>query len=88
MYLDCVSCLNISFIFTVKCFMPRRRQRIQRLSNTQVASALGVTRQTLHNWIKSGRVQAPLENSVPGYFRWTPAEVEGIRMTIQNKEEA
>lgn len=66
--------------------MPRKRQRTERLTSTQVASALGVTRQTLHNWIKAGKVVCPDSNVSKGYFRWTPTEVESIRMVMNRKE--
>jgi predicted site-specific integrase-resolvase len=66
--------------------MPRKRQRIERLTSTQVASTLGVTRQTLHNWIKSGKIACPDADVSKGYFRWTALEVESLRMAFNRKE--
>ena len=67
-------------------YMPRKRERKERLTSTQAAAALGVTRQTLHNWVKAGKVASPDSDVTKGYFRWTPGEVESIRMALNRKE--
>ena len=55
------------------------------LNSARVANILGTTKRTLHNWIQSGKIPAPDVNPENGYYRWTMAEIEGIRMILQEK---
>jgi len=65
----------------------RRRKRsrldLEYLTTTQVARALGITKRTLHNKIKAGRVTPPEVNPRNGYFIWTMADLEMARKALE-----
>jgi DNA-binding transcriptional MerR regulator len=57
----------------------------QTLSSEQVATILGVTKKTLKNWLKSGKVPEPARNPDNNYRIWTLADVDAIRNIIREK---
>lgn len=63
----------------------KTRSSIGFLTSAQVASALGITKRTLHNWIKAGKITASEMNPDNGYYRWTLADVEAIRNTLREQ---
>jgi DNA-binding transcriptional MerR regulator len=65
--------------------MPRKRESARYLTSAQVAIALGLTKGTLHYWIKNGKVPPPEVNPDNGYYRWTLADVEAIRQALQEE---
>ncbi len=64
----------------------RARESSQFLTSAQVAAALGVTKRTLHNWIKSGKITAPEVNPANRYYRWTLVDVEAIRTNLRAEQ--
>jgi DNA-binding transcriptional MerR regulator len=52
------------------------------LTTARVARILGITKRTLHNWIKSGKVPGPEANPSNGYLQWTMADVEVVRNAL------
>ncbi len=52
------------------------------LKTSEVAAVLGVSLQTLYNWLRAGRIPEPERNPLTGYRLWTPRDVERIRQTI------
>jgi DNA-binding transcriptional MerR regulator len=55
------------------------------LTTARVARILGVTKRTLHNWIKAGKVPAPEANPDNGYLQWTMSDVEVARNTLMEE---
>jgi excisionase family DNA binding protein len=50
------------------------------LTTTEAADAVGITRATLHNWIKNGRVRPPKLQSGNMLVRlWTESDVARLR---------
>ena len=52
------------------------------LTTARVARILGITKRTLHNWIKSGKVPGPEANPDNGYLQWTMSDVEVVRNVL------
>jgi excisionase family DNA binding protein len=52
------------------------------LTTARVARILGITKRTLHNWIKSGKVPGPEANPGNGYLQWTMSDVEVVRNVL------
>jgi len=55
------------------------------LTTARVARILGITKRTLHNWIKAGKVPAPEANPDNGYLQWTMSDVEVVRNTLMEE---
>ena len=55
------------------------------LTTARVARILGVSKRTLHNWIKSGKVPGPEVNPENGYLRWTMSDVEAARNVLMEE---
>jgi excisionase family DNA binding protein len=52
------------------------------LTSARVARILGITKRTLHNWIKAGKIPAPEANPDNGYLQWRIADVEVVRNVL------
>jgi predicted site-specific integrase-resolvase len=52
------------------------------LTSARVARILGITKRTLHNWIKVGKIPAPDANPNNGYLQWTMTDVEVVRNVL------
>jgi DNA-binding transcriptional MerR regulator len=52
------------------------------LTSARVARILGITKRTLHNWIKVGKSPAPDANPNNGYLQWTMTDVEVVRNVL------
>jgi predicted site-specific integrase-resolvase len=52
------------------------------LTTARVARILGITKRTLHNWIKAGKVPGPEVNPVNGYLQWTMSDIEVVRNVL------
>jgi predicted site-specific integrase-resolvase len=63
--------------------MPRKVIATQYLPTSRVAKILGTNRRTLHNWIKSGRLQSPEVDEKTGYFKWTLSDVSAAQHVLQ-----
>ena len=55
------------------------------LRSAEVAEIIGVTKQTLLNWLRRGLVLEPERTAVGGYRRWTEQDVEAIRRFIRDR---
>ena len=55
------------------------------LTTARVARILGITKRTLHNWIKAGKVPGPEINPDNGYLQWTMADVETVRNVLMEE---
>ena len=52
------------------------------LSTREVAEVLGISRQTLYNWLKEGRIPDPRRHPLTAHPQWTPQDVERIRAIL------
>jgi len=43
---------------------------------------LGITKRTLHNWVKAGRIPSPEVNPENGYLQWTLSDVDTVRYVL------
>jgi DNA-binding transcriptional MerR regulator len=57
------------------------------LTTARVARILGITKRTLHNWIKAGKVPGPEVNPENGYLQWTMADIEAARRALMEETE-
>jgi excisionase family DNA binding protein len=55
------------------------------LTSDQVASILGITKRTLKNWLRSGRIPEPRRNPRNNYRIWTLTDVEVIRHILREE---
>ncbi len=62
------------------------RQQDRFLTTAQIASALGVAKRTLLNWINTGKVTAPAKTTKKGFYRWTLADLENVRAILRESE--
>lgn len=62
--------------------MPRVVNRSNYITSARVARMLGITKRTLHNWVKAGRIPPPEVNPENGYLQWTMADVETVRNVL------
>jgi DNA-binding transcriptional MerR regulator len=67
--------------------MPRAPLAPDYLTTARVARILGITKRTLHNWIKAGKVPGPEVNPENGYLQWTMADVEVARRALTEETE-
>jgi len=62
--------------------MVRAAQSPDYLTSARVARILGITKRTLHNWIKAGKIPAPEANPENGYLQWTMTDVAVVRNVL------
>jgi DNA-binding transcriptional MerR regulator len=62
--------------------MPRLPNRSNYITSARVARMLGITKRTLHNWVKAGRIPPPEVNPANGYLQWTMADVSMVRNVL------
>jgi excisionase family DNA binding protein len=67
--------------------MPRRKNLTIQFTTAKVALLLGVSKQTLLNWVRSGKVPAPETMNNGKYYRWTVSELEGLRAILREEEQ-
>ena len=66
---------------------PTIRERRQEFLNTaEVADLIGITKQTILNWIRSGRIVEPERNPVNNYRLWREQDVARIRLMLRERE--
>ncbi len=66
--------------------MPKARARAtEYFKSAEVAELLGVTKQTLLNWLKRGVITEPERNPTTGYRLWTEKDIEGIRRSLRER---
>lgn len=57
------------------------------LTSARVANILGLSKRTLHNWVKSGRIPRPEVDTRNGYYMWTLGDVEAIRQMLKEESD-
>lgn len=57
------------------------------LTTARVARIVGVSKRTIHNWLKSGKIPEPEMNPENRYYLWTMADVETIRRIQEEEQE-
>jgi excisionase family DNA binding protein len=77
--------LTVTVIFIG--LMPRRKNPSIQFTTAKVARLIGVSKQTLLNWIRSGRVPTPETMDNGKYYRWTVSELEGLRASLLEEEQ-
>ncbi|MEO8657473.1 MAG: helix-turn-helix domain-containing protein [Bryobacteraceae bacterium] len=66
--------------------MPVRSRREQSyLTSAKVALMLGISKRTLHNWVKSGKITPPEVDASNGYYLWKMADVDAVRNILQEE---
>jgi predicted site-specific integrase-resolvase len=53
------------------------------LSTSEVAKLLGVSRQTLYNWLQAGRIPEPPRHAMTNHMRWQPVDVQRIQRIVK-----
>ncbi len=66
--------------------MPSGASNRNFLSSARVARILGITKRTLHNWIKAGKIPAPEANPENGYLQWTMTDVAVARNVLTEEQ--
>lgn len=62
------------------------RERHRHFLNTaEVAALIGITKQTILNWIRSGRIDEPQRNPVNNYRMWSENDVARIRHMLRER---
>lgn len=59
-----------------------RQARKEYLTTAEVARILGVSTQTIYNWIRQGKVSEPERHPLTSYRLWTLKDVDLVRKTI------
>jgi predicted DNA-binding transcriptional regulator AlpA len=52
------------------------------LTSSEVAALMGVTKRTIFNWLKCGKIPQP-QRKPNGYFQWTLADVQLLRSFVE-----
>ena len=66
--------------------MPTAKQRqAGYFKSAEVAELLGVTKQTLLNWLRRGLVSEPERNPATGYRLWTEKDIERGRRMLRER---
>jgi predicted site-specific integrase-resolvase len=53
------------------------------LSTRDVAKILGVSRQTLYNWLAEGKIAEPARHLCTNHMQWQPQDVQRIQQVMQ-----
>jgi DNA-binding transcriptional MerR regulator len=59
-----------------------RKRKSQYMTASEVARMLEISRQTLYNWLKSGKIPQPSRHPSTGYPMWKPEDVDRIRIIL------
>jgi DNA-binding transcriptional MerR regulator len=65
--------------------MAEKRVTSQHLTSEQVASILGVTKRTLKNWLRAGRIPEPARNPNNNYRQWTLSDIDVARSILREE---
>ena len=58
------------------------------MSTSQVAKVLGVSRQTLYNWLNAGKIPEPVRHPLTKHMKWKVEDVTRIQRFLQEEERA
>lgn len=53
------------------------------MSTKAVAKVLGISRQTLYNWLNEGRIPEPARHPLTNHMRWKAEDVQRIYLIMQ-----
>lgn len=56
------------------------------LRSAEVAEALGITKRTLKNWLRAGKIPEPERNPSNRYRQWTLQDIEAIRQLLNQEQ--
>jgi DNA-binding transcriptional MerR regulator len=56
-------------------------------TSAKVALMLGISKRTLHNWVKAGKIPPPEVNSSNGYYHWKLGDVDAIRNILHEENQ-
>jgi DNA-binding transcriptional MerR regulator len=62
-----------------------RSSEFTRLRSEEVATVLGVTKRTLKNWLRAGKILEPQRDPNNNYRVWTLQDVETIRKIMEER---
>ena len=65
----------------------RSRQEQIYLTSVRVAGILGISKRTLHNWVKNGKIPPPEVDPSNGYYLWKMGDVDAIRNILLEEKE-
>ena len=60
--------------------------QVEYLSSARVARILQISKRTLLNWVRLGKIPQPDVNPQNGYLMWTMSDVEAIRTALQEEK--
>lgn len=63
-----------------------RRPNKDYLKTSEVARILGISTQTLYNWLKLGKIAEPERHPLTTYRLWSLKDVEMVRKTMERTE--
>lgn len=67
--------------------IPSLKMRPREYLNTaEVAELFGITKQTVLNWIRQGRIVEPERNPVNNYRIWSESDVQRVRDMIRERQ--
>jgi predicted site-specific integrase-resolvase len=55
------------------------------MSTRQVAKVLGVSRQTLYNWLNAGRIPEPIRHPLTKHMQWKVEDVNRIQRILEEE---
>jgi DNA-binding transcriptional MerR regulator len=56
------------------------------LLSHEVADLIGVSTQTIYNWLRTNRIPEPKRHPVTKYRQWTPQDVQRIRQIVTEEK--
>jgi DNA-binding transcriptional MerR regulator len=62
-----------------------RSSEFTRLRSEEVATILGVTKRTLKNWLRAGKILEPQRDPNNNYRVWTLQDLETIRKIMEER---
>jgi DNA-binding transcriptional MerR regulator len=66
---------------------PSLKMRYKAYLNTaEVAELFGITKQTVLNWIRQGKIIEPERNPVNNYRLWSESDVQRVRDMIRERQ--
>ena len=62
-----------------------KQRRVDYFKTAEVAELIGVTKQTILNWLRRGLVTEPERNPATGYRLWTEKDIERVRQFLRER---
>lgn len=63
-----------------------KTRRMAYLNTAEVAELFGITKQTVLNWIRQGKIVEPERNPVNNYRLWSESDVQRVRDMIRERQ--